>query len=344
MGIVRAVLKWAGVALLLATAACWLLPEEWPESRNVDLRAAAGTEGQAPRVPMRDLLWSADGETMLMRVLGETGTSNALLGFRQGDDFVFRPLTTDSRTLWRLALFSDASAAICVDESGNVDRFDLRTSEWTRLQTISRGRWTSALAVSADGSTVAIGAEHEVLLCDAQTGALLGTLPCPQTLNLVFCGADRWLVTTAGNGAIHIWDGMTDEPALTLTGHQGQVRGVCCLPGDSLLVSVGVDDTIRLWDLLSGELLWQRSAEKTGVESLTISIDGRLAATGGYDRRIRLWDLDEGVPTATFSGHRGIVRSMRFSADGKVLTSASQDGTIREWELNSNQPGRIVYR
>jgi WD40 repeat protein/tRNA A-37 threonylcarbamoyl transferase component Bud32 len=176
--------------------------------------------------------------------------------------------------------------------------------QWRCLHTLTgHSRWVTAVAISADGSTIASG------------------------------GLDD---------SIKVWDRSTGELLRTLIGHHKPINCLSISPNGQTLVSGSDDHTVRLWHLATGRLLRSLTGHTRDVNSVVISSDGQLFASGSEDRTVRLWNLATGEVLRAFSGLAGMVRSVALSPNGQFLVSGGLDNQIKLWSLKTNEPVRTL--
>ena len=111
-----------------------------------------------------------------------------------------------------------------------------------------------------------------------------------------------WLVTTAEDRTIRLWDLRADDPgtdARILRGHDGK------------------------------------------VDRLDFSADGRwMISSSSEDNRPRIWDLhadDPTNPTAALVGHEGVITDVAIAGDGKAAYTCSDDMTAKVTTLGLKQ-------
>jgi WD40 repeat protein len=219
-----------------------------------------------------------------------------------------------------------------------------------------------AVAFSADGRWLATGsADNTARLWDMQTAEAGGpvdmtaNLPSllvghtDDVLTLAFSPENRWLATGGGDGQVHLWDVLADDPAAApriLEGHSGAVNEVAFSPDGRWLASAGADGVVRLWSIAERETVEASRlllGHEGGVQRVAFSPDGRLLASGGADGTTRLWEpgngSEPGEPTGAvlMPGQGGAVLALAFSPDGQWLaaggagSTAGDDGTARLW-------------
>ena len=173
-------------------------------------------------------------------------------------------------------------------------------------------------------------------------------------------------------GDVVIWDVMTKQSLITLTGHE-QVPGQTAFNSDGKrLASVEPDGTIIVWDLATGEaeesfavdrrvsnapiffspdgtrlavatgddivtsdLTWHMAPLKIATTwqwSASFSPDGTRLASG-TDDIVTIWDLETGEAGKTLAIEtHSAVRSTAFSPDGTRLAVGTADGTLSIWD------------
>jgi WD40 repeat protein len=131
-----------------------------------------------------------------------------------------------------------------------------------------------------------------------------------------------------------VWDALTGERLLTLTGHSDGVWSVAFSPdGTRLLTSArAADGTARIWEATSGqELLVLRGHTGTIVQA-TFSPDGRRVATASRDGTARVWDAATGQEQLRLYGDNEGLSGVAFSPDGTRL-AAGGDSVVRLYVL-----------
>jgi eukaryotic-like serine/threonine-protein kinase len=144
-----------------------------------------------------------------------------------------------------------------------------------------------ALAVSADGSRLAIGLpDGRVELRDLPGGRLRTSWPAHSLMPLAMAfSPDNRLLATSG----------------------------------------GDDSTGAIWDLTGPRLIAPLMGNPVAVTSLVFTPDGLQIALGLGDGTVKLCDAHTAVETASFHGHSQLVSALAFVPDGTELVSLSQD-------------------
>jgi len=161
--------------------------------------------------------------------------------------------------------------------------------------------FVTSLAVSRDGTRIALGRYRHVDVVDPASKHVLATTPeLPGKVNSVSFSADGTQFVAASG-----------------------------VPG-----LYGVATICKAVD---GTILSQVKGHRDALYDARLSPDGRLLATCGYDRLINLWDVATGKPVRTLSGHNGAIFRLALSADGLVLASVSADDTVKIWSVATGE-------
>ncbi len=161
--------------------------------------------------------------------------------------------------------------------------------------------YLTSLALSPDGSRLALGSYKHVELVDPTT---------------------KQIVATTGD-----LPGKVMSVAFSPDGSQ-------FVAGSGLAGLYGVATVCRTSD---GGTISQIKAHRDAVYDAKFSSDGRLLATCSYDRAVDLWNVADGKLVRTMTGHNGAVYHVAFSPDGSVLASASADDTVKLWNVKTGE-------
>jgi WD40 repeat protein len=99
------------------------------------------------------------------------------------------------------------------------------------------------------------------------------------------------LLTGSFDGTAKLWDAVTGQALLTLSGHTSGVYGVAFTPDGTRLVTGSEDGTAKVWDAETGQALLTLTGHTLGILDIAISPDGKYLATASQDGRIRLYVL-----------------------------------------------------
>jgi WD40 repeat protein len=169
---------------------------------------------------------------------------------------LLRKFRREDNPRWSTALaFSPDGRALATVElslkegSSKVVVYDVHTGK-VRHRLKARVPFLQAVAISADGKTLAAGGDSPLVMWDLSTGRLVR--------EFTESGEDICSVAVSPDGKV------------VASGHR--------------------DESIRLWDVATGKRLGRLRGHRGWVGSLAFSPDGRLLASGGWDATIFLWD------------------------------------------------------
>jgi WD40 repeat protein len=178
--------------------------------------------------------------------------------------------------------------------------FVVRVWETTTGRVLSRAEhvgWVNEVALSPDGSQLAIASRESLQLWGPTQNKVLGTLKgtvVEQNHALVF-SADGATLAAVGGETVVLWDTATGRERAVLRGHHPGAFGGLAYSTDGRRVATARGREVKLWDAASGQ------------EILTLPL------------------LDDAPP----SFH---VLALTFSPDGQRLLAALSDGTVQAWD------------
>lgn len=198
-----------------------------------------------------------------------------------------------------------------------------------------------AMAISPDGSTLAIGSGDKIELWSLSDGKLLNTLGPTgvYAFDLLFSpdGASLIVIDRDEIGVLSYPDGALIQK---LAG-EGENRDTTInLDGSRLAVDKGKGNRVQIWSLPEGTLLQTIEIDTDSYSKPTISPDGSLLVVGSglNNQKIELWSLPEGKRIRSLMHSLEGHTSLATSPDSTLLVSGGSDGTIRLWSLPYGEP------
>ncbi len=324
------------------------------------------------------LAWSPTGNTIAVSAVVPAGdaATTGRVAFYNPDDLTAQPETVDlNEPVTSLDYLINAGFAYMVvgDAVGTVGLFPVEPVglDILTMQTAENNLTSTVndVAVSADLSLVAtthavsdeagMESQWSGTVWNANTGEFIATLQTAAPAIAVAFSPDGSLLALGDlDGAVTLWDSVTNEQLASFEGHTGAVRALEFSPDGSLLASGSDDGSVRVWNVSGmpeefSELAILDSGAGAPVLTVSFSPDGSLLATAGgaedsagTDSPIALWDVsalsgagEQIAPAAVLSGHTDRVGSVDFSPDGTQLASVSLDGTVRVWGVEEEVVG-----
>lgn len=146
----------------------------------------------------------------------------------------------------------------------------------------------------------------------------------------------------SGGATVRIIVVSLNQIALTLNGHQANVRHGCFSNDGTLVATASDDGTAKIWNARSGKCLRTLVGHSAEVVFVGFSPDGQKVVSTSADNTARLWTVGMGECVTKFVGHRWPVNSASFSIDGKLIATASDDRTVRIWNAETSTCVRIL--
>ncbi|MGC4043224.1 MAG: hypothetical protein QM758_05425 [Armatimonas sp.] len=197
----------------------------------------------------------------------------------------------------------------------------------------------TALALSPDGKTLAVGGYRSVRLLDSATGELQKLLTgcADQVQSLAWDSSGKRLAAAGGipgeSGEVVIFEVASGKVQRILTGHRDVVVAVAWRSGSAELATGSLDRTAAIWSIDTGQRLRLLKDHADTVLAVAYSPSGEFLATAGADRTAKLYRTRDGVRVAALNAHQDAVVRLAFSPDSKRLATASADKTIRVWSV-----------
>ena len=183
---------------------------------------------------------------------------------------------------------------------------------------LGKGRVTSNIAYSPDGTLMAVASVLGIWIYDARTRKVLDVYN--------------------SHGLVGNW-GADRELRKVTRSHRGWPTILSFSPDSKTLASA--NGTIILWDIPTGQqkAVLTPLLNEAGVMDLSFSPDGKTLVSCHRDNTIRLFNVTTTEQEATLTGHSGAVG---FSPDGKSLATAG-DGGLLIWNVTTRNIDKRIY-
>lgn len=209
---------------------------------------------------VRALAFDADGSTL-------AAAGGQAFGLGEADENLFAINLWDVATVSQVATLRghtdevnamvftpDGGTLISAGNDGTLRWWDVAARAETRSITVETN--ITALALGADGSTLAVGlGTGGIALADVATGATLANLTgqhLDAISGLAFSPDGRLLVSGAvDSGDVVVWDLASDDSSerLVIGTHPLAILNVAFSADGTLIASLGAENTLRLWGL-----------------------------------------------------------------------------------------------
>jgi WD40 repeat protein len=200
------------------------------------------------------------------------------------------------------------------------------------------------LALSDDGSWLAITDNNSISIWDASTGFDLFVLPNDwYALDTAFSVDGKYFVAGGRGTTIKVWSLSLSSEKLAITAHDGErIGAVAFSPDGTRLVteSLLTSDT-RIWDIETGKQVLSIKVPDICC-SVAFSSDGTQIVTASTKGEINVWDAITGKKITTLSGSAEIINDVVFSPDGTRIATAGGDGVARVWDAVSGKQLTII--
>ena len=207
---------------------------------------------------------------------------------------------------------------------------------------IGKGR-ANDVAVSPDGTQLAIATGIGVWLYDAQTGDEVALLTghTRHVESVAYSPNGKTLASGSGS-EIRLWDPSTQAHKTTFMSQQAS--SLAYSP-DGRTLAAGKWQGVDLLNVQTGERKSSLSGHTEHVRVLAFSSDGKKLASAANHREdatIFLWNARTGKHLRTLTGHPRNVHSLTFSPDNSTLASGSRDDGIRLWNAKTGKQTRTI--
>jgi WD40 repeat protein len=223
-------------------------------------------------------------------------------------------------------------------------------------------REVTALGLSNDGQTAAIGERDKLLIWQWSAGTEPLTIPLAKNardhvriLSVEFSpDGSKLAVGADGEDGVRLIDVATGKKVRRLNweGVRFWYPRMLTFSTDEKLIAAPLERNAggnkgggaAIWNAASGKPLQRLEAAHESVSHLAFSPDCRLLAGVSYwDPQMCVWNLETGERYGRhLPGHHDQPAILRFFPDEERLASAGDDGTIRLWKLGQRSETKVL--
>lgn len=198
----------------------------------------------------------------------------------------------------------------------------------------------TAVAFSPDGTNLATGGFHEVIVWNVADGSIKQRIrPLQERIYDIAYSADgQYMATAAGDpgryGTAKLWKTKADGTAefvRDLGESTDAVFAVAFSPDSKKVAAAGADRTIRVWNMPDGKLDLLLEDHADWILDLNFSPDGTKLVSASRDKTTKVFDVVKKESLVTFPAHNDQVFTALFSPDGKQILSGGADKQVRAW-------------
>jgi WD40 repeat protein len=175
----------------------------------------------------------------------------------------------------------DGKSLVTVDHEGVLRVWN--TTTWSPPQTVEFGRRATAMDLSPDGRTLAIGFgwslsnNQGIITWDLVTGSERQNLKAERPMGIAFSSDGKTLASTSERHDVVLWDVRSGRQLRRLHGHTTMLFGVAFSKDGSKLATSDSDGTLRIWEAAS--------REQIDRDPQTLRAMYRLGTTRNQERR-----------------------------------------------------------
>jgi WD40 repeat protein/mono/diheme cytochrome c family protein len=202
-----------------------------------------------------------------------------------------------------------------------------------------------ALAVSPDGTQLAVGCGPEVVLFEVDGPRLKLRARSRAHLDPVQSVAwspdGRRLVTGAFRRVL-IWDAASlAVEREVLSGLTDRILALAVLPGSQEAVladgMTGEIGSVRVLDMATGGITRSWKAHNDTIFAIALAGDGTRLATAGGDGLVRVWEVATGNELARLEAHTSQVLALAINHDATQLVTGGEDRQLKVWDLATRE-------
>ncbi len=305
-----------GCTFTMAGLASQRMPEDTHRSDQAESPPSRPKAGDSRLAQDRHVGKDCHGDELPKRVLARLGT-----------------VRLRHKSTANAAVFTrDGKTAIVGDHSGDIVYWDVATGRVVRR--LKAQGSVFSLAITADGKTLASGANDGLSLWDVATGKLISNyadVDRSALVQILFTPDGKTMALRFTNPRIYLWDVVRNKKLHELKGHTGDVQNMDFSPDGKTLASGGWKDPhIRLWDVATGKETRRILTRESDITRVAFSPDGKTLASNGDRFGLRFWDAASGKKLR--EAERNLLEDFAYFPDGKTLVAWEADRRLHFYD------------
>lgn len=267
-----------------------------------------------------------DGRIRLLTIPSSTERAN-YQAHPTGDGITALAFSPDSHILASGSGYSDTTVRLWEPQNGR-----------SLGQLTGHTAWIAALAMSADGKTLAsASADQKIRLWDLDLKQGRGILQGHryEVHALTFSLDGKRLVSGCKDGSICFWDPDAPPKPARVLSLPGPIRSLAFSPDDQTFNTLNGDGSVSLWDVANAEKTATYAGLGASNECLAISPEGKVLVTGTATGTLKVWNRLTQREMTHFIAHQGKIEHLQYRLGGRIVVSAARDMTVKLWDATS---------
>lgn len=230
---------------------------------------------------------------------------------------------------------------------------DFRGWEWDYLNglcnqdiyTFAPGeRGLYAIAVSADGSMIAVGGHSGVAyVVDAKSGELRQKLDRHRSSisAIAFNPSATRVLTTSSDKSASIWNLVTGERLFALADNSSPWVDFCAFTSDDrYAITISIEGRVSMWSASDGKLAHVFQADSQ-IRIAAMDSQNRRVVVGNDNGKVVVYDINSRLEE--FSADTpSYLTAVGFSPSGDILTAGNSSGEIYVWKNYLSPPTKLL--